>query len=76
MGANLGDVSFSRSVTKRTLDLQGVRVGRRLAVVLSPVGVSCPAEGHPTFGARTLSPVDARKLVINVLLHAAANESD
>ncbi len=76
MGASLQDVSFSRSVTEKTLELQGIRVGRRLAVVLCPVGVSCPAQGHPTFGARTLSPVDARKLAINVLLHATATESE
>ena len=51
-----------------------VEVNGRVAVILSPLGVTCPMEGNPTWGCVGLSTRDARRLAANVALYAAMKQ--
>jgi len=51
--------------------LWAIKADGRLAVILSPYGVTCPLEGNPAYGCLGLRTPDARRLAANVVLYAA-----
>ncbi len=53
--------------------LRGVRMGRRLGVILSAQGVTCPMGGSVPLNLKGLIPADANRLAMNVVLYALAN---
>ena len=81
VGIDLGKVGYSEAVAARQADLDRpvllcVKIDGRIAVVLSRYGVTCPVEGHPTYGCEGLTVPDARRLAANVVLYAAARSGN
>jgi hypothetical protein len=78
MGQPIKDVAYTRSVPPADRGaippLEGVEVNGRLAVIISPLGVTAPMEGRIPFGCKGLSVDDARRLGANVVLYAAYGE--
>ncbi|MBI5723309.1 MAG: DUF4159 domain-containing protein [Planctomycetes bacterium] len=79
IGADLREVEYSRAMQKEKPDLKtpeiyGVEINGRIAVILSPHGVTCPLEGLAAFGCKGLSQNDARRLAANVLLYALSGK--
>jgi hypothetical protein len=54
--------------------LYAIAIRDRLAVIVSPYGITCAVEGHPTWGASGLCTADARRLAANVVLYAACRQ--
>lgn len=52
--------------------LQAAAVDGRIAVVISTYGLACSIEGGPCLENVGYLPADARRLALNVILHAAA----
>jgi hypothetical protein len=76
MGADVRKVAYNRAAAAEQPKpdapvLSCVVLDGRVAAVLSPYGVACPAEGNPAFSCRGLSTPDARRLAANVILYAA-----
>lgn len=57
---------------KDTPILYHVRLRGRIAAVLSPFAVTCPAEGAAMYGCAGLTSEDALRLAANVVLYAAS----
>jgi len=77
VGADVSKVGFTRAGrAKAGADrgrpvLHGLRIGGRLAIVLSGYAVTCPMEGLAAYGVVGLSTSDACRLAANVALYAA-----
>ena len=74
-GCDIREVRYTRTAAGTVTDKQisgllGIELGGRLAVILSRYGVTCPAEGLPTYGCVGLATDDARRLAANVVLYA------
>jgi hypothetical protein len=77
VGTAITDVVYSPAVAAESPALKrpvllGLSRGGHLAVVYSPYGLACGLDGLRTYGARTLSPPDARRVATNILLYALA----
>jgi len=77
IGADVTEAAYTTSPGAETPkpslpEIWQVRNEGRVAVVLSRHGLACPVEGLPTYGCKGLARDDARRLVANVLLYAAA----
>jgi len=59
-----------QSIQSQPLELWGIRLNGRWAVVYSPLDLSCALERHPSAGCVGYSPEDAAKIGINVLLYS------
>ena len=75
VGTDVRTVRYSKALAaskpgEQTPVLWGVEIDGRLAAVLSRYGVTCPLEGHPTYGQMSLTTEDARRLAANVVLYA------
>ncbi|MEI7835304.1 MAG: DUF4159 domain-containing protein [Planctomycetota bacterium] len=72
IGASILPVKLGRFAQreKRKFELYGVKVNGRLAVVLSPLGVTSAMETDRLFGAASLVTDDALRLAANVALYA------
>ena len=70
IGCDLRHVAYAPSVTDPPVGVRllGAEVDGRLAVIVSPYGVTPAIANLPAVGAKTLSPRDARRLGINLLL--------
>ncbi len=55
--------------------LQAAAVDGRIAVVISTYGLACSIEGGPCLENVGYLPADARRLALNVILHAAAGSN-
>jgi len=78
-GADLTTVRYRPAAAKRVGQskapvLWGVVIDGRLAVILSPYGVTAPLAGTAPADAPCLETDDARRLVANVTLYAVAEE--
>lgn len=81
LGSDVRRVRYSRAVREsrpelKTPALLGVEHDGRVAVVISRYGIACGVEGLPVWNARTLAPADARRVAMNVLLHAMSSKDD
>ncbi len=81
MGCDIRQVRYSAAAARKNPDLtqpvlQGIEVGGRLAIILSPYGVTGALEARTTYGAKTLTPEDARRLAANLLLYAWSSRSE
>lgn len=76
IGTEVGKVALSPAAKRagKAFELWGVKIGGRIGVVLSPLGVTAPLEGYPVYGGLTLSTDDARRLAANVALYAIAGD--
>lgn len=75
LGSDVTRVRFSRTVREtrpelKTPVLLGVEHDGRVAVIVSRYGIACGVEGLPVWKAETFAPADARRVAMNVLLHA------
>ncbi|MDY6914282.1 MAG: DUF4159 domain-containing protein [Planctomycetota bacterium] len=80
VGCRLSRISYTAAVRREhpnlnTPVLLGVELDGRIAVVLSPYGVTCPLEGNPTYGSLGLSTDDARRLAVNVAIYASVKRT-
>ena len=80
IGSDVRKVAYNRAVAAdqpapEGPELSCVQINGRIAVIFSPYGVTCPAEGNPTYGCLGLSVNDARRLGANVVLYAALRRS-
>lgn len=75
LGTDVTTVRYTRATALKPAlpELWLVEIDRRIAVVLSRYGLTCPVEGLPTYGCKGLVRDDARRLAANVTLYAAAN---
>ncbi len=79
IGGDVRKVSYTYPVAASRPQLHqpllwGVEQDGRVAVVLSPFGITCPVEGLPTYGCEGYLPYDARRLAANIVLYAAMQE--
>ena len=70
IGCDLRQVTYALTVSDPPVgvSLYGAAVDGRLAVIVSPYGVTPAIANLPAVGAKTLSTTDARRLGINLLL--------
>ena len=76
LGSDVTKVRYTYTLAARqprldTCLLWSIVLNGRVAVVISPYGVTCPAEGTPVYGVQGLLTPDARRLASNILLYAA-----
>ena len=74
-GVRIESVSYCDAVRAGSPDLKrpvlvGLARHGHLVMVHSPYGIAAGLDGIRTYGARTLSPGDARQLAANILLYA------
>lgn len=77
VGARIRSVRYGDAVRAEQPDLDepvlyGLERGGHLVLVYSPFGLADGLDGLTTYGARTVAPPDARRLAVNILLHALA----
>ena len=77
LGARIRSVRYGEAVRTESPDLKepilfGLERGGHLVLVYSPYGLADGLDGLRTYGARTVSPADARRLAVNILLYALA----
>jgi hypothetical protein len=77
-GSDLSSVTYTDSVTRPPAgaELEGVEIDGRIAVILSPYGVTAAAEGSPTWEDSSLATDDARRLAANVLLYVLSQPAE
>ncbi len=77
-GSDLSEVTHTESVSSppRGAELEGIELDGRVAVILSPWGVTASAEGSPAWKSRSLATDDARRLAANVLLYVLSQPID
>jgi hypothetical protein len=74
VGRAIPSVTYSPAVQAESPDLKrpvllGLVRGGHLVLVYSPYGLAVGMDGLKSYGARTLSPEDARQLAINIMLY-------
>jgi hypothetical protein len=77
VGAAISEVAYSPAVQAESPALHqpvlyGLTRSGHLVIVYSPYGLACGLDGMKTYGARTYSPGDAKRLAINILLFGLA----
>ena len=77
VGVRIRSVRYGEAVRAETPDLDepvlyGLERSGHLVLVYSPYGLADGLDGLTTYGARTVSPADARRLAVNILLYALA----
>jgi hypothetical protein len=75
-GARIDTVTYSPAVKAESPNLNlpvlfGLERGGHLVLVYSPYGLAPGLDGIKTYGARALSPEDARRVATNILLYGA-----
>jgi hypothetical protein len=77
VGTPIREVTYSPAVQAESPALRqpvlyGLTRGGHLVIAYSPYGLASGLDGMKTYGARTYSPADARRLAINILLFGLA----
>ncbi len=79
-GSDLRQVRWSRAARKTAPPdhpvLLGVRIGGRLAVILSPHGLMAQLQPRPVYGLVGLEKSDAQRLAANVALYVLSQGAD
>lgn len=75
VGSSLKALRFAPADAGAETVLWGVEVDGRLAVVLCPVGLTCPLEGLPAPRCRGLLADDAHRVAANIVLYAALRDA-
>jgi len=77
VGTPIRDVAYSPAVQAESPALHrpvlyGLTRSGHLVIAYSPYGLACGLDGLKTYGARTYSPADAKRLATNILLFGLA----
>ena len=68
--ASTADAPLKARLTRAAPQLEGLVIDDRLAVVFSPVDISCALENHASLDCESYEKTDAARIGINVILYA------